>query len=138
VPPDFSEDYREACLVLVDSPKASAALSRRCLQHILKGKANTTKRDLHDQIEEVINSRSLPSYLADGLHGVRIIGNFAAHPTKSTSTGEIVAVEPAEADWNLDLIEGLFDFYFVLPKRMQDRKDEINQKLADAGKPQLQ
>src|SRR3990172_1670442 len=30
VPPHISEDYIEACLVLPDSAKASAALSRRC------------------------------------------------------------------------------------------------------------
>ena len=36
---EFAEDYREACLVIADSPKASAALSRRCLQHILREKA---------------------------------------------------------------------------------------------------
>lgn len=32
VPAPFSTDYHEACLVLIDSPKASAALSRRCLR----------------------------------------------------------------------------------------------------------
>ena len=36
VPAQFAEDYREACLVLADSPKASAALSRRCLQNLLR------------------------------------------------------------------------------------------------------
>src|SRR5713101_6516802 len=30
VPMGIVEDYKEACLVLADSPKASAALSRRC------------------------------------------------------------------------------------------------------------
>ena len=35
----FANDYKEACLVFTDSPKASAALSRRCLQNILRGKA---------------------------------------------------------------------------------------------------
>ena len=33
VPAEFTEDYGEACLILADSAKASAALSRRCLQH---------------------------------------------------------------------------------------------------------
>lgn len=31
VPKKYAEDYEEACLVLADSAKASAALSRRCL-----------------------------------------------------------------------------------------------------------
>ena len=36
VPENFAQDYKEACLVISDSPKASAALSRRCLQNILR------------------------------------------------------------------------------------------------------
>jgi Domain of unknown function (DUF4145) len=94
VPDEFAQDYREACLVLGDSPKASAALSRRCLQHIFREKAKTKKKDLADQIEEVIPS--LPSYLAGLIDGVRVIGNFAAHPIKSTNTGEISRQTPNE------------------------------------------
>jgi hypothetical protein len=37
VPDDIKEDYEAACRVLADSEKASAALSRRCLQAILRG-----------------------------------------------------------------------------------------------------
>jgi hypothetical protein len=33
------------------------------------------------------------------LDAIRTIGNFAAHPIKSTSSGEIVDVEPGEAEW---------------------------------------
>jgi hypothetical protein len=36
VPAEFGRDYVEACNVIDASPKASAALSRRCLQHILR------------------------------------------------------------------------------------------------------
>src|SRR5262245_31019792 len=36
VPESFAGDYREACLTISDSAKASAALSRRCLQHLLR------------------------------------------------------------------------------------------------------
>ena len=49
VPQEFAGDYKEACLVLADSPKASAALSRRCLQNLLREKSGTTKKDLADQ-----------------------------------------------------------------------------------------
>ena len=141
VPPEvldeFASDYKEACLVLADSPKASAALSRRCLQHILREKAGVKKGNLFDEIQEVINSGKLPSALADSLDTVRVIGNFATHPTKSKSSGEIVDVEPGEAEWNLDVIEALFDFYFVQPARIKAKRAALNKKLAKAGKPPL-
>ena len=137
IPPEFAEDYNEACLVFADSPKASAALSRRCLQNLLREKAHTKEQDLSKQIQEVLDSNSLPSYLSGGLDAVRNIGNFAAHPLKSTTTGEIVDVEPGEAEWNLDILEGLFDFYFVQEKKLQEKRDKLNQKLGDVGKPAM-
>lgn len=45
------------------------------------------------EIQEVIDSGKLPSYIAEGIDAVRNIGNYAAHPAKSQSTGEIVDVE---------------------------------------------
>jgi len=102
VPKEFTEDYTEACLVIADSPKASAALSRRCLQYILREKMGVVKGNLADEIEQVISSGKLPSHLAESLDAIRHIGNFAAHPIKSTSSGEIVPVEPGEAEWTLD------------------------------------
>ena len=137
VPSEFAEDYKEACLVFSDSPKASAALSRRCLQNLLRDKAGTLKQDLIGQIQEVLDAKALPSYLAENLDAVRNIGNFAAHPTKSKSTGEIVDIEPGEAEWNLDILEGLFDFYFVQPHKLQEKREKLNQKLKDVGKPPM-
>ena len=115
VPQKFSQDYAEACLVLPDSAQASAALSRRCLQHILREVAKVKPRNLADEIQEVLDSGKLPSHIHDSLDAVRNIGNFAAHPTKSKSTGEILPVEAGEAEWTLDVLEALFDFYFVQP-----------------------
>ena len=135
VPKDYAEDYKEACLVLADSRKASAALSRRCLQHLLRGEAKVKPQDLAKEIQEIIDRGTLPSHVSESLDVVRNIGNFAAHPMKSQSTGDIVPVEPGEADWNLDLLESLFDFYFVAPAKTKARKDALNKKLKDIGKP---
>ena len=136
VPEEFTADYREACLVLADSPKASAALSRRCLQHILQEKSGAkTQNNLAKTIEEVIDDPKTPRDVADSLDMVRNIGNFSAHPNKSTNTGEIVPVEPVEAEWCLDVIEMLFDLYFVRPSEIQRRRDRVDEKLADTGKP---
>lgn len=137
VPDPYKQDFTEACNVLELSPKASAALSRRNLQAILREKANTKKKDLADQINEVIATGHLPTHILEGLDAVRNIGNFAAHAIKSTSTGEIVEVEPGEAEWNLDVLESLFDFYFVQPALTAKRRAALAAKLKDANKPPL-
>jgi hypothetical protein len=135
VPERFSCDYMEACVVLADSPKASAALSRRCLQHLLREVSKVKPGNLSDEIDEVM--KSLPSHLAKAIDAIRNIGNFAAHPMKSTNSGEIIDVELGEAEWLLDVLEGLFDFYFVQPAILEQKRQTLNAKLKDAGKPEL-
>jgi hypothetical protein len=137
VPDPYRADFLEASLVLRDSAKASAAISRRCLQAVLRDKAQTKSKDLFDQIEEVSAPGVLPSHIVEDLHAVRSIGNIAAHTMKSTNTGEIIDVAPGEAEWNLDVLESLFDFYFVQPAFSTKRKAELNKKLKEAGKPEI-
>lgn len=137
VPEDYAEDYREACLVLPESPKASAAISRRCLQHLLRGEARVKHSELAKEIRQVLDEQRLPLYLLESLDAVRNIGNFAAHPIKSTASGEVIDVEPGEAEWNLDVLESLFDFYFVQPTVLRKRQDALNVKLREAGKPEI-
>ena len=134
---DVADDYNEACLVLPDSPKASAALSRRCLQHILREKAGVKHGDLASEIQQVLDANKVPSHIAESIDAVRNIGNFAAHPGKSKLTGEVVPVETGEAEWNLDVIEMLFDFYYVQPELSKQKRAALNAKLKDAGKPEM-
>lgn len=131
----LADDFREAVLVLTKSRKASAALSRRCLQRILSTRGGAQKRDLADQLDEVIPK--LPTELANNVDHVRVVGNFAAHPTKSKSTGNIADVEPGEAEWNIEVIEQLFDYYYVAPARALARRAAMDTKLRDLGKPPL-
>jgi len=136
VPPDLASDYSEAALVLQLSPKASAALSRRCLQGTLRSQGYSQK-DLAPAIDAVLNSNTLPPTLASNLDAIRNIGNFAAHPMKDTATGQILPVEPEEAEWNLDVLDELFDFYFVQPVRAKAKRAALDAKLASAGKPPM-
>jgi hypothetical protein len=137
VPKHLKEDFLEAAAVLSISPKASAALSRRCLQQILKECAKTNSKDLSKQISEVLASGNISSELGGQLEAVRNIGNFAAHTQKSTNSGEILDVEPEEAEWNLEVIEELFDHYFVKPAKLEKRKSGLNAKLVAAGKTSI-
>ena len=137
VPSHIADDYNEASLVLPFSPKASAASSRRCLQNLLREAAKVKHGSLADEIQEVIDSKQLPSHLIEVIDAVRNIGNFAAHPMKSKNTGEILPVEPQEAEWNLDVLEALFDFYYVQPAVIAKKKASLNYKLQEAGKPPM-
>jgi hypothetical protein len=134
VPAEVSRDFHQAVEVLPISPEASAALTRRCLQQVLREYGRTASKDLAKQIDEVIEDGHLAPSLIEQLDAVRIIGNFAAHPLKSESTGTILPVEPNEAEWNLDVLEDVFDHYFVKPAQAAARKAALNEKLIGAGK----
>lgn len=94
--------------------------------------------DLSREIDEVLGRQGrdgVPYYIAENLDSVRQIGNFATHPIKSIGTGDIVDVEPEEAEFNLSVLELLFQFYYVLPATQQKNRQAIKQKLSDAEKP---
>jgi hypothetical protein len=48
----YASDYYEASFILADSPRASAALSRRCLQALLREKADVRPGDLSTEIDQ--------------------------------------------------------------------------------------
>jgi len=134
VPKEIREDFLEAAAVLSISEKASAALSRRCLQHLLIDRGYKGK-DLNEQIEKAM--KDLPQRITENLDYVRVIGNFAAHPIKSEQTGLIVDVEPEEASWTLDVLEELFEYFYVQPKRAEEKRKKLDEKLKTLGKPPL-
>lgn len=141
LPQDIPEPYRrgasEAASVLELSPKASAALSRRYLQDVLRTEGGVKGRTLEVEVAAMIAKNVLPQYLAQDLDAIRHVGNFAAHPIKNTNTGEIVEVEQGEAEWTLELLESLLKFFFTDAKRSTTRRQALNEKLQASGKPTL-
>jgi hypothetical protein len=137
VPDPYRSPFSEACGVLSISPKASAAISRRLLQQVLREELKIVHRTLDQEIAEFIAQPNVPTHLAGAVDAIRTVGNFAAHPIKNTNTGEILEVEPSEAQWLIDVIESLFDFVFVQPKQLAAKRAALNQKLAAAGKPPI-
>lgn len=138
VPEVIREDYEEACAVLSISAKASAALSRRCLQAILREKGYA-QRDLAVQIDALLNetdpSKAISLGLRETVDAIRNFGNFSAHPVTDQTTLQILPVEPGEAEWCLDILDEMFDHYYVRPAQAAARKASLNAKLAAAGKP---
>lgn len=136
VPPEIADDFNEASTVFVDSPKASAALSRRCLQSVLRY-LGYKQHNLANAIQAALDATIFPLSLSENLDAIRGIGNFAAHPIKGTNAAAIASVEPEEAEWNLDVLEELLDFVYVQPAKSKVRREKLNEKLAAHGKPPL-
>ena len=130
VPRDLQEDFSEAVNVLPVSPKASAALSRRVLQHLLS-KQGYDQRSLNLQIKAVLDEEDhkkvLPLSVATIIRAVQEFGNFAAHPTKDASA-EIINVEEGEADWCLEIIESLFEHYYIKPAETEKKLTALSGK----------
>lgn len=138
IPDAIKEDYEEACMVLADSNKASAALSRRCLQAILRSQGYT-QRDLAQQIDALLveqdPAKAIPTALRETVDVIRNFGNFSAHPVTDQTTLQIIDVEPGEAEWCLDILEDMFDYYYVKQALAKTRKAALDAKLTAAGKP---
>lgn len=134
VPESISKDYLEACLVEPYSQKAAWAIARRCLQNMLHERWISWK-DLNAEIDIAMNN--LPSHLSEAIDAIRHIWNFSAHPIKYKNSWEIVDIEEGEVEWVLDTLEQLFDFYYVAPRITKEKRDALNLKLAEVGKPEL-
>lgn len=134
VPKEYAKDFNEASLILVDSPNASAALSRRCLQNLIRHHFNIVKDTLNNEIKELLKQNVIPSYIKDDLHSLRTGGAVAAHPFKDIVTSQILDVAPEEAEHLLDVLEALFDFCFVEAKKAEARRKAIEEKYEKKSK----
>ena len=97
------------------SPKASAALSRRVLQTMLRDRGYVMyylAQQIDAAMDETSPDKILPNSIRQKIDAVRHFGNFAAHPITDTTTLEVINVEPDEAEWCLQIIEELFDHYY--------------------------
>jgi len=109
IPQALRDDYREACLIQELSPKASATLSRRCLQGILRDYWGVTPGRLVDEIGQIKDK--VDSVTWDAIEAVRKIGNIGAHMEKDINV--IVDVDPNEADLLVGLVETLLREWYV-------------------------
>lgn len=127
VPKAIIDDYNEACLIRELSPKASATLSRRCLQGIIRDFWKISKSRLVDEIEAIKDKVDPLTWGA--IDAVRKIGNIGAHMEKDIN--QMIDVEPSEALLLIELIETLIKDWYVARherelrlKRIIDTKDK--------------
>jgi hypothetical protein len=114
-------DYAEARQILDLSPKASATLSRRCLQGMIRDFWGVKERDLFHEIKALQGKVDAKTWQA--IDAVRAIGNIGAHMEKDINL--IVDVEPMEAQLLVELIERLIEDWYVNRHEHNARMDKV-------------
>jgi hypothetical protein len=121
VPKPILDDYREACLIVRLSPKASATLARRCLQGMIRNVFGVARRTLFDEIEAIKDLVAADTW--DEINAVREIGNVGAHMQKDIDV--IVDVDPDEADLMIRLVEDLIEEWYIAREERQQRRVKL-------------
>ncbi|NIC39340.1 DUF4145 domain-containing protein [Halomonas desiderata] len=109
VPQPIREDYEEACAIVHLSPKASATLSRRCLQGIVRDFWNIKKGTLHQELQALRDHIDPITWQA--IDAVRDIGNIGAHMEQNINL--VIDVDQGEAEALARLIEVLITEWYV-------------------------
>ena len=125
----YVRDYDAAVKLLPINPMASAAFSRRLLQHYIEKKHGIKKPDLKQEIQELKKSSKYPLDLIELFDNIRHYGKFAAHATTDQISGEIIEIDPGEADSLLDILEEMFNYDYERKRRITERNKKLQDKL---------
>ena len=110
IPKQIRENYYQACRILELSPLASATLSRRCLQGMIRDFCGIRKDNLSAAIKEPPPDGVMADTV-DAIDAVRAMGNIGAHMEGDVDL--IVEVDPNEAQTLTNLIELLLSEWYV-------------------------
>jgi hypothetical protein len=141
IPTAIRQDYEEACKILHLSPKASATLSRRCLQGMIRDfwrekVKDLKKADLWQEIQAIQNVVEPETW--EAIKATKDVGNIGAHMEKDVNL--IIDVNPEEAKQLIGLLEFLFkDWYIAKHTRSEQSKRlretaELKKRQKEAGK----
>ncbi len=125
IPAQIRQDYVEAYAIVKTSPRASATLSRRCLQGMIRDFWGISKKSLYAEIEAI--EEYVDAITWQAIDAVRIVGNISAH--MQDDVNHVIEVDPDEALLLINLIELLMKEWYI---NKHERSIQL-QKLAELG-----
>lgn len=125
VPDHVREDYEEACKVANLSPKASAVLSRRCIQSIIRDfyGVNVKSNKLDDEIKAISDSE-ITAEMRKAFHSLRNIGNKGAHA--EVDVNRLISISPEEAVELTCFIENIIKLTYIEKHEHEKNLAKIN------------
>jgi hypothetical protein len=130
VPADLAAEYWTANQILPYSEEASAAVSRRLLQRVLASQAGAGYGGLADQIRRAVASPAMPAYLKEALETLAKVAGLESGESKSYRCEALGRVNQGEAEWLLEVLKPLFEFYYVQPARLRRKRYAIEDRIA--------
>jgi len=118
MPEEVKSIYNEARTIASLSPSAAAALLRLALQKLVV-KLECKGKNLKKDIEKLIKDKKLPEMIAQALDSVRIFGNYAVHPGKAVSPGEIDLKD------DIDTVNKLFELINIIVAYTITQREKI-------------
>lgn len=122
IPQFIRDDYEEACAIAHLSPKASATLSRRCLQNMIRDFWGISKKRLVDEISEL--QTKVPAAQWKVIDSLRRIGNIGAHPEADVNL--IIDINPEDAQKLLKVIELLLNQWYIERHEQESLYEDIS------------
>lgn len=109
IPQAILNDYQEAYQIRKISPKASATLSRRCLQGMIHDFWGIKEKNLNCEISALKDKVTIAEWKV--IDALRQIGNIGAHMEADINL--IVDIDEGEAEKLLKLIELLIEKWYI-------------------------
>lgn len=130
IPEAIQKTYREAVLVLPISGAASAALSRRCLQGIVRDFFKIPRNRRGELGAELSFVRDMiNAQIWEDIQAVRAVGDIGAHMDKNVDV--IIDVDQDEAALVIGLIEELFKVWYIERDRREAHSGKLKALLED-------
>ena len=136
VPEHYRRDCLEAWSILEDSPRMSAVLSGKIIADLLKEYCQYEDKNLSTRIKRFIEDDSHPTTLKEDLEYAREIRNFSTH-TMLDREGNVLEVGKEEAEWTLEIVAELFNYFIVGPERSKKRREKMDKTIEQAGRKSI-
>jgi hypothetical protein len=127
------QDYDEAAALLDLTPRLSAVLTRKIVFDLLEQYAGIGEYTLKASLDKFIGDKKHPARIKENLQHLREIGDFGAH-TKKDGVGQVIDVSREDAEWTLDLVDRLFDYFILDAERDKKLRGTWDKNLDDAGR----
>lgn len=121
VPQAVRADYTEACLIIKLSPKAAAALARRCLQGMIRDRYGISMDKLVQEIRALKGKVDEVTWKA--IDALREIGNVGAHPERDPEI--IIDINDGDAARLLQFVERLINEWYIVRSQKEELPNAI-------------